>query len=120
MATKFPNNIDGYSELPLLTNLISEIDASDLNNLITTIIKIQQVFGTDPQGVYGTVKARFEAVEEILNNYSYFFLPEQIGAPDVVSDSGILYSKDIDGYSELHYLDNYGNEIQITQKGTLL
>jgi len=45
-------------------------------------------------------------------------LAEQVSAPDAIDDYGILYSFDIDGYSELHYVDNFGNLIQLTSKGS--
>jgi hypothetical protein len=39
--------------------------------------------------------------------------------PDSADGYGAIYSKEIDGYVELMYLDSYGNVIQITRSGTL-
>jgi hypothetical protein len=44
-------------------------------------------------------------------------LTEQIADPNYYDNYGTLYSKDIDGYTELHYIDNYGNITQITSAG---
>lgn len=42
----------------------------------------------------------------------------EISSPSAgLVDKGLLYSKDADGYTELYYMDNYGNEIKITDKG---
>lgn len=40
--------------------------------------------------------------------------------PLFVSDIGQLYSKEVDGYSELHYRDDYGLITQITNRGEVL
>jgi hypothetical protein len=40
--------------------------------------------------------------------------------PSSISNVGILYAKEVDGYSELYYIDDYGNVIQFTNKGALL
>lgn len=45
-------------------------------------------------------------------------LPETTN-PLSVLNVGQLYSQDIDGYSELHYQDNYGTIIKITDKGII-
>ena len=43
----------------------------------------------------------------------------EISDPTHLDNYGILYSKDIDGYDELHYMDNYGTTIQVTKNGYL-
>lgn len=44
---------------------------------------------------------------------------EPITAPEKLGDKGLVYVSDIDGYSELFYLDDYGKASQITSKGSL-
>lgn len=39
--------------------------------------------------------------------------------PDPRDDAGFIYSADVDGYVELHYMDNYGSITQITADGYL-
>ncbi len=40
--------------------------------------------------------------------------------PTAISDTGTIYAKDVDGYTELFYFDDYGNSIQITSKGSIV
>lgn len=46
-------------------------------------------------------------------------LPTQISDPTLMDNYGSLYTKSVDGYAELFYLDNYGSPIQITKEGCL-
>lgn len=46
-------------------------------------------------------------------------LLEQPSAPTPLSDSGIIYTRDISGNTELHYVDSDGNEVQVTTNGVL-
>jgi hypothetical protein len=38
----------------------------------------------------------------------------------LVSNVGTTYVKEVDGYSELHYYDDYSNVVQITDKGSIV
>lgn len=61
------------------------------------------------------------AKETLLDGYTplsdFVGLVEQVIDPPYFDNYGTLYSKDLDGYTELHYIDNYGNFTQITNKG---
>lgn len=39
--------------------------------------------------------------------------------PSTVTDAGVVFSKDLSGTTELHYVDSAGNEVQITSSGVL-
>jgi hypothetical protein len=56
---------------------------------------------------------------EGLNIDGYLGLNPLIAEPDPIGEKGIVYTYDVDGYSELHYLDDYGKSSQITSKGSL-
>ena len=43
----------------------------------------------------------------------------EITDPVALFDKGLVYTKDVDGYSELFYMDNYGSSTQITSDGNL-
>lgn len=58
MVTKYPGNIDDLTSLPKVTDLVSPIVAEDHNSLRDAIVGIENELGTDPSGVYGTVKDR--------------------------------------------------------------
>ena len=40
--------------------------------------------------------------------------------PAADEGKGFIFAKEIDGYAELHYLDDYGSVIQFTQQGVLV
>ena len=44
---------------------------------------------------------------------------EPITTPSAVVEKGFCYTKDVDSKAELHFLDEDGNEVQITSKGSL-
>lgn len=47
-------------------------------------------------------------------------LVEQASAPSVVTNAGILYTKDVSGATELFYKDAAGTELQLTNAGKIL
>lgn len=63
MKTKYPNQIDTSSEIPVIRNNITEISADTFNSLRSAIIQIEKVLGINPQGsVGGTVASRISSV----------------------------------------------------------
>jgi len=99
--TLYPQNIDGYSSLPLKRNLVDEIRAEDHNSLRNTIIAIEQELGIQPSGVFATVRARLDSVgdaEALINSH----LVDTIDAHDAsaisVLDTGDNYvSTEVEG-----------------------
>jgi len=49
----------------------------------------------------------------------YIYLGEQLSDPAPNDDTGFVYAKDVDGYTELFFMDNYGSITQITDDGYL-
>jgi hypothetical protein len=66
MTTRYPNAIDGYSEIRVARDTIDEIIASDHNDERSAIIAIEQALGIRPQGMYGTLVARLDTLESEL------------------------------------------------------
>lgn len=58
--TSYPGSIDGYSDIRIIRDRIDEIIAKDHNEKRDAIISIEQTLGTNPQGPFGTVKARLD------------------------------------------------------------
>jgi len=56
--------------------------------------------------------------DEALEIDGYITLDE-ISDPVGLDNASLLYSKDVDGYSELHHVDNYDESVQITRRGAL-
>lgn len=53
------------------------------------------------------------------NNYSVYELDEQSANPSNESNKGKLFSKEVSGRTELHYIDDNGNVVQITDNGSI-
>lgn len=58
----YPDAIDGYGNLPLVRDGISEIRADDINVLRDAIIKIEMELGIQPSSVFATVRARLDDI----------------------------------------------------------
>lgn len=69
MTTKYPNSIDGYSEIRVVRDSIEEIVARDHNDLRSAVVAIEQVLGTNPQGLYGSVSARLDDIIQAETNH---------------------------------------------------
>lgn len=61
MTTAYPNAIDGYSNISVLTDGVSEIVVKDHNDVRSAILAIEQTLGISPQGAFGTVVARLSS-----------------------------------------------------------
>lgn len=53
MKTKYPNQIDTPSELPIVRDNIFEIGSDAINSLRSAIIQIEKTLGVNPQGAVG-------------------------------------------------------------------
>lgn len=63
MKTKYPNQIDTPSELPIVRDNITEITSDIINSLRSAIIQIEKTLGVNPQGSVGqTVAERISSV----------------------------------------------------------
>ncbi len=63
MGTKYPNQIDGYSEIRIVNNRVDEIIANDHNSLRSAVVAIEQTLGTNPAGSFSTVKDKLEYLD---------------------------------------------------------
>jgi hypothetical protein len=63
-GTIYPNGIDGYAQLPLVSNLSSPIMADDVNRLRNTAVAIETELGVNPSSTFGTVRARLDWLEQ--------------------------------------------------------
>lgn len=63
MVTNYPASIDNGSNLPLVRDSATALKASVLNDLRNAIVAIETELGVKPSGVYGTVRARLDAMD---------------------------------------------------------
>jgi len=64
----YPSAIDSGSQLPLICDNITEVNAEAMNRHRSAIIAIEGELGIDPSGVYTTVRARLDALEQLIAN----------------------------------------------------
>jgi len=67
LGTQYPNFIDGFPQLPLLIDGISQVRANDVNRIRNAIVAVEKELGINPSGTYGTVKHRFDAIESLMS-----------------------------------------------------
>ena len=63
MVSRYPNAIDGYSDIRIVRDGIEEVLARDHNDNRSAIVAIEQSLGIRPQGLYGTVVARLDQAD---------------------------------------------------------
>jgi hypothetical protein len=62
----YSSAIDTVSTLPTVVDLTTPVAATVVNILRDTIIKIEAELGVKPSGIYGTVRARLDALDAII------------------------------------------------------
>lgn len=90
----YPDQIDGYTTLPLRKNLVHEIRAEDHNRLRDAIIKIEQELGIQPSGSFATVASRLDSIGD-----ANALIEAHLIDPDDAHDAGAI--------SLLDTADNY-------------
>lgn len=68
MPTIYPAAIDNSLTLPSVTDSASSINALSINRLRDAIIAIEAQLGVKPAGIYVTVRARLDAMEQMIQN----------------------------------------------------
>lgn len=66
-GTIYPTGIDGFPQLPLVSDGTSPIRAADVNNIRDAVIAVEKELGINPSGTYGTVKSRLDALDSIID-----------------------------------------------------
>lgn len=72
----YPNAIDGYEQLPLTIDGVTEINAFSVNVLREAILNIESELGTLPSADFDTVSERIDSLEEQID--SILFSPTSI------------------------------------------
>lgn len=65
--SKYPAQIDNSTTLPLVTDNSTPVAADTVNRLRNAIIAIESELGVKPAGIYSTVRARLDNLENLLN-----------------------------------------------------
>jgi hypothetical protein len=96
----YPHDIDGYSTLPLLRNLVDEIRAEDANRLRDAIVKIEEELGVKPSGTYASVSHRLDMIGDAMAAISAHIINPGAHKASVISVTDgydYFYSPDVEG-----------------------
>lgn len=109
-----------FSKLMCITNMLGPLSEG------SHTVKVQvAASGNVTLSAYTTYPATSIGVAPVFEVIQFrgssnpIVLEEQLSDPTEQVDSGILYTKQLDGYTELYYLDDYGLSTQITNKGQI-
>jgi len=83
MATAYPVKVDTSTELPIVVDERTGVDAIVINRLRDAIIAIEQELGTNPSGDQSSVKDRFEVVFGLISD-----LQDIAGGESIVGPTG--------------------------------
>ena len=84
MDSIYPDAIDGYSQLPLIVDGVTTIDASNINAIRSAIVNIENELGIVPSGSHSNVKTRLDDIDIIIASLGDFMLPVVGGATNKV------------------------------------
>lgn len=89
MKSKYPNQIDTPSEVPVVRDNITEITSDIVNSLRSAIIQIEKTLGVNPQGDVGqTVGQRISSVIDSSGNLK----------PEAIDKAGIIFGPIFDDH----------------------
>lgn len=66
MSSIYPKALDGYAQIPLVVDTVTEVKADTVNRLRSAIVNIEKELGIEPKGTYADVRARLDAIETML------------------------------------------------------
>lgn len=75
----YPNKIDTTIDLPIAVDNVTPVSGAIFNKLRNAVIAVQSELGTKPSGTYGTIKARFDAIDFLLTNLNSITLSKDLG-----------------------------------------
>ena len=120
----YVKDLDGYTELFYMDNYGSVAQITDDGYLNASTSLDSAYDGRAGSGAGRVIYADAGAVfidasgDDALRLDGYLVFNE-ISDPTNIVNAGFVYTKDLDGYTELFYMDNYGSVAQITDDGYL-
>lgn len=70
MSSIYPNSIDGYAQLPLVVDTVTQINADTVNRLRSAIVNIENELGIVPSGDSETVAVRLDELDASISTLS--------------------------------------------------
>lgn len=92
MESIYPNAIDGFAQLPLVVDTVTEVNASTVNKLRSAILNIENELGVLPSGSFSTVTERLNfisaEIEDLNTDFYINFITNNIPTESlVINDS---------------------------------
>jgi len=84
--SKYPNQIDDGSSLPVTTDLVTQVRAEVVNRLRDAVLATQAELGTQPSGIFGNVRARLDDLRSEIETIKAELGPNPSGTFDTVQD----------------------------------
>lgn len=105
MTVKYPAQIDDTASLPIALNNSTPASGFAFNRLRDAVITIEKELGTNPSGIYNTVKSRFDYLENIIGNLKIIELKHDLGGslnlPKVIGLQGNPISNAAPNFQDL-------------------
>ncbi len=67
-GTKYPFAVDTNNELPLSTDLVTQVKSQVVNDLRGAILAIETELAADPSREFSSVRARLDAMQDAINS----------------------------------------------------
>lgn len=124
MATKYPNEIDGPSEIREVVDRDPnyKIDSRDHNDLRSAVIAIETTLGVNPQGLYGSVADRIDDGYAMISLHAAGAIPRH-SDDDIDADEKTGSTKAISAgtvNSQVQKILDYVNEIHSVNGASLV
>lgn len=113
----YPHALDGYEQLPLFIDNVTEVDAIGVNRLRSAIVNIEKELGVKPSDGYKTVTDRLDSISSITNKFESHLTdndnPHSVSLQDLIGGTiedldNLLSNYQIMSHSHTH--ENGGND----------
>jgi hypothetical protein len=112
--TVYPDAIDSSSQLPLAVDNVTPVKAEIVNRQRSAILAIEAELGIQPSGIYGTARARLDAIEARIAD-----LAEQLEALTIAGGGSIRIKQNGTTVVMAATTVNYtGNGVLVTASGS--
>jgi hypothetical protein len=105
MTVKYPAQIDDTTSLPIAMNNSAPVTGFSFNKLREAVIAIEKELGTNPSGIYTTVKERLQNLENTIGSLKIIELENDLGGslsfPKVIGLQGNPISATTPNFGDL-------------------
>jgi hypothetical protein len=88
----YPDQIDSTDQLPIAVDNVTPVKAEVVNRLRSAVLAIEAELGLQPSGIYGTVRARLDALENLGRSLGALDLAGVLGIGNATGSNTIIIS----------------------------